>query len=149
MFPSHPDSRKNHKETVSLKALLDQSLKHIARWLLYLELELNHLYSSVYHHAAMTYWQGSDSSFSVGGYMASLLTLPSFSQDSVQFSLSSSILSCAGLRQFIKQWSSWHTEGNHTSPILFILNKKEGFNFNAVKLHLTKQVSTKSYSHNI
>ena len=31
----------------------------------------------------------------------------------------------------------------------FCLNKKEGFNFNIVKLHITKQVSSKNYSYNI
>ena len=36
-----------------------------------------------------------------------------------------------------------------TSPILFCLNKKDGFNFNVARLHMTKQVSRKKYSYNI
>ena len=50
---------------------------------------------------------------------------------------------------FINQWYSQHTEGNPTSPPPLCLNKKGGFKFNTVKLHITKQVSSKTYSNNI
>ena len=33
--------------------------------------------------------------------------------------------------------------------LFFCLSKKKGFNFNIVKLHITKQLSSKNYSHNI
>ena len=38
--------------------------------------------------------------------------------------------------------------GNPTSPPIFCLNKKEDFNFNIIKLYITKQVSNKNYSYN-
>ena len=69
---------------------------------------------------AVAYQQGSIQNLSLVGLYGVSLTLPSFSQHSVQFSLPSpTLLPYHRPRQFfINQWYSQHTEGNPTSSVL-------------------------------
>ena len=98
----------------------------------------------------MAYQQGSGVYVSNSGFMTS----PNSAFLLTAFKLISSpnpVLLCYRLEDsfFINQWYSQHTERNPTTPSIFCLNKKEGFNFNIAKLLITKQVSSKNYSYNI
>ena len=112
-FPECPDSPNKHTETVSIKSLLGQLLKHIASQ--FLHLDLTHLHQFIFYHK----FQGLPAKFQhicVWQWLHDFLALPSFFQHSAQLLLPSSALPYQVKPGFFANQSySQHTEGNPTS----------------------------------